>query len=63
MLVAREHLLIMGIRNFPYQLLDQTLPDKSRVSCSALRRMTGNGMHSSAIGAVIFFALGSCEWA
>ena len=53
----------MGIRNFLYQLLDQTLPDKPRVSCSALRRMIGNGMHSSAIGTVILFALGSCEWA
>ena len=61
--MAREHLLIMGIRNFPYQVLDETLGDDRRLSFSALRRMAGNGMHSAAIGSFIIFALGSCEWA
>ena len=61
-MVAREHLLIMGFRNFPYDVLDVTQCEDSRVSSRALRKMTGNGMHSVAIGSFILFALGSCDW-
>ncbi len=59
---AREHLLIMGIRNWPYQLLEVSRPDSERVSFSSLRSMAGNGMHAAAIGAILYFALGAYEW-
>ncbi len=60
--VATEHLLIMGIRGFPYHVLDSTRLDSERCSLSALRAMAGNGMHASAVGTVLFFALGAHEW-
>ncbi len=50
----------MGIRNFPYQILDETLAN--RVPFSSLRALAGNGMHAAAVGNIILFALGAFEW-
>ena len=61
-LLAKEHLLIMGIRNFPYGVLDLTQPDELRLSHTALRAMTGNGMHAASVGSFIMFVLGACDW-
>ena len=60
--VAREHLLIMGFRNFLYWLLDETQTEDCKISPRALRQMTGNGMHAVSIGSFILFALGSSDW-
>ena len=62
--LAREHLLIMGIRNFPTSVLRDGEPDASRtgISYRSLRAMTGNGMHAAAIGTFVTFALGGCSW-
>ena len=58
-----EYLLIMGIRNFPYRVLETTSPNSIRVSRRAVKRMAGNGMHAAAIGTMFIFALASCSWA
>jgi hypothetical protein len=61
-LISREHLLIMGIRNFPYGMLDSTRPPSRHVSRRHVRLMAGNGMHSAAIGSMLLFALAGCEF-
>ncbi len=60
MVTPREHLLIMGIRNFPYDILDPSRSD--HLSLGTLRSLAGNGMHAAAIGSVLVFTLGAYEW-
>lgn len=60
-LTAPEYLLIMGIRNFPLSVLNDTVGHRA-ISSKQLREFAGNGMHAAAVGSFIIFTLGSTIW-
>ena len=60
---SREHLLIMGYRNFPYILLNKSMTTHSSfISPTGLRKLCGNGMHAMSIGPMLIFALSCCDY-
>ena len=53
--LAKEHLLVQGIANFPEVAF-------RRIRRADVRVLAGNGMHAAAVGSVLLFAFGATDF-